>query len=115
MFVPGVVPFSSDEPVGRYPTVFTTPGTSSSRKQKGGNKHKQNENVRTVRLRLLPNGAQERKLWRIGDTTAKLWNELNYVRLVQYRESGMVDFEGTGHEFYHKYKNVFALKSQIKI
>jgi len=115
MFVPGVVPFSSDEPVGRYPTVFTTPGTSSSRKQKGGNKHKQNENVRTVRLRLLPNGAQERKLWRIGDTTAKLWNELNYVRLVQYRESGMVDFEGTGHEFYHKYKNVLGVNAGVVI
>jgi putative transposase len=96
-----------DEPVGRYPTLFTNPGTpSSTPKSKGGrSKRGQNENRRTVRLRLLPNGAQERKLWRIADATAKLWNELNYARLVQYRESGEVDFKGTGHEFYHRYRD----------
>ena len=88
--MPRVVPFSSlDEPVGRYPTVSTTPGTSSSRKQKEGDK-------RTVRLRLLPSGAQERRLRRIADATAKLWNELNYARLMQFRESDKIDFKGTG-------------------
>ena len=56
-------------------------------------------------MRLLPNGAQERKLRRIADATARLWNELNYARLVQYRESGRVDFKGTEHEFYRKYKD----------
>jgi putative transposase len=107
--VPGVVPFSSlDEPVGRYPTVFTTPGTSSSRKQKDGSK-------RTVRLRLLPNGAQERKLRRIADATAKLWNELNYARLVQYREGGEIDFKGTEHEFYHRYKSVLGVNAGVAI
>jgi len=88
-----------DEPVGRSPTLFTTLGTpySSPPKQKNGN-------IRTVRLRLLPSGSQERKLRRIADAAARLWNELNYARLVQYRESGEVDFKGTGHEFYHRYK-----------
>jgi len=84
---------------------------SSSHKKKGGNKRKQNENVRTVRLRLLPSGAQERKLWNLADTTAKLWNELNYVRLVQYRETGVVDFKGTEYEFYHKYKTVLGVNA----
>ena len=56
-------------------------------------------------MRLLPNGAQERRLRRIADVCARLWNELNYARLVQYREGGKVDFEGTEHEFYHKYKD----------
>jgi len=103
--VPGVVSsLSLDEPVGRYPTVFTTPGTSSSRKQKNGSK-------RTVRLRLLPNGAQERKLRRIADVTAKLWNELNYARLVQFRETGRVDFRGTEHEFYHRYRGVLGVNA----
>jgi len=79
--VPRVVPprggsISSDELVGRYPTVFTTLGTQSSTpKQKNGN-------VRTVRLRLLPSGAQERRLRKLADATARLWNELNYARLV---------------------------------
>ncbi|MFP3194509.1 MAG: transposase [Caldivirga sp.] len=65
--------------------------------------------MRTVRL--LPNGAQERKLRRIADATAKLWNELNHVRLVQYREAGAVDFKGTEHEFYHKYKGVLGVNA----
>jgi len=102
--VPGLVPFSSGELVGRLPTVFTNPGTESS-KSRGKGKRKQDENRRTVRLRLLPSGSQERKLRRIADATARLWNELNYARLVQYREGGEVDFEGTEHEFYHKYKD----------
>jgi putative transposase len=67
--------------------------------------------VRTVRLRLLPNGSQERKLRRIADATAKLWNELNYARLVQYRETGRVDFEGTEHEFYHRYRSVLGVNA----
>jgi putative transposase len=67
--------------------------------------------MRTVRLRLLPNGAQERKLMRIADATARLWNELNYARLVQYRENGEIDFKGTEHEFYHKYKGVLGVNA----
>jgi putative transposase len=44
-------------------------------------------------------------LRRIADAAAKLWNELNYARLVQYREGGRVDFKGTGYEFYHRYRD----------
>jgi putative transposase len=51
--------------------------------------------MRTVRLRLLPSGAQERRLRKLADATAKLWNELNYTRLMQFRVSGKVDFKGT--------------------
>jgi len=98
-----------DEPVGRLPTVFTTLGTQSSftpkSKGRGRKSRNGNDEMRTVRLRLLPNGSQERKLRRIADAVAKLWNELNYARLVQYRVSGKVDFKGTGHEFYHRYKD----------
>ena len=67
--------------------------------------------MRTVRLRLLPNGAEERKLRRIADATAKLWNELNYARLMQFRASGIVDFKGTGHEFYRKYNVVLGVNA----
>jgi len=120
VFVPGVVPpqggsISSDEPVGRYPTVFTTPGTKSSKSMGKGKHASKDGNKRTVRLRLLPSGAQDRKLRRLGDVTARLWNELNYARLVQYRESGMVDFEGTEHEFYHKYNDVLRVNAGVVI
>jgi putative transposase len=109
--VPGLVPprggsVSLDESVGRLPTVFANPGTPSfsTPKQKNGN-------VRTVRLRLLPNGSQERRLRRIADATAKLWNELNYARLVQFRESGEIDFECTEHEFYYKYNSILGVNA----
>ncbi|MFP3157919.1 MAG: transposase [Caldivirga sp.] len=104
-----------DESVGRLPTVFTNPGTQSSftpkSKGRGGKSRNGNEEMRTVRLRLLPNGSQERKLRRIADAVAKLWNELNYARLVQYRESGEVDFKGTEHEFYHRYNSVLGVNA----
>jgi putative transposase len=95
-----------DEPVGRYPTLFTNPGTPSSPRSKRSRwkLRNGNEEMRTVRLRLLPNGAQECKLRRIADSTARLWNELNYARLIQFRASGKVDFKGTGRELYHRYK-----------
>jgi len=107
-----VVPFSSlDEPVGRLPTVFTTLGTlSSPPKLKRGRKSR-SEEMRTVRLRLLPNGSQERRLRKLADATAKLWNELNYVRLVQFRETGTIDFKGTGHEFYHRFNAMLGVNA----
>jgi putative transposase len=102
-----------DELVGRSPTLTTDPGTqSTSPKLKRGRKSKSgNEEIRTVRLRLLPNGSQERRLRKLGDATAKLWNELNYTRLIQFRESGRVDFKGTGHEFYHRYNSVLGVNA----
>jgi len=67
--------------------------------------------MRTVRLRLLPNGSQERKLRRLADAAARLWNELNYARLVQWRESRHVDFKGTEHEYYHKYNVMLGVNA----
>jgi len=37
-------------------------------------------NRRTSVVRLLPNGHQERRLLRLADASAKLFNELNYER-----------------------------------
>jgi putative transposase len=48
---------------------------------------------------------------RIADATAKLWNELNYARLIQWREGKHVDFKGTEHEYYHKYKSVLGVNA----
>jgi len=93
-----------DEPVGRLPTLFTNPGTPSSSKPRKGD-------IRTVRLRLLPNGAQERRLRKLADATAKLWNGLNYARLIQFRASGKIDFKGTEHEYYHRYKSVLGVNA----
>jgi len=67
--------------------------------------------MRTVRLRLLPSGAQERRLRKLADAAAKLWNGLNYARLIQFRASGKIDFKGTEHELYHKYKSVLGVNA----
>ena len=56
-------------------------------------------------VRLLPNGFQERKLRRLADTSAKLFNEINYERRQQFFHGGRVDLKGTYDEYYGKYKD----------
>ncbi|MFP3314562.1 MAG: transposase, partial [Thermocladium sp.] len=61
-------------------------------------------NKRTIVIRLLPNGFQERKLRRLADTSAKLFNEVNYERRQQFFREGRVDFKGTYDKYYGKYR-----------
>jgi putative transposase len=65
-------------------------------------------NRRTNIVRLLLNGAQERKLQRIADATAKLYNELNYERRQQFFSGKGVDFRSTWNKYYEKYKGVLG-------
>jgi len=61
-------------------------------------------NKRTIVIRLLPNGFQERKLRRLANASAKLFNEVNYERRQQFFHGGKVDFEGTYNKYYEKYR-----------
>jgi len=63
-------------------------------------------------VRLLPNGFQERKLRRLADISAKLFNELNYERRQQFFHGGKVDFEGTWDKCYEKYKEELGVNAQ---
>jgi len=63
------------------------------------------KNRRTNVVRLLPNGFQERKLRRLADTSAKLFNEINYERRQQFFHGGKVDLKGTYDKYYGKYKD----------
>jgi len=56
-------------------------------------------------VRLLPNGFQERKLRRLADISAKLFNEINYERRQQFFHGGKVDLKGTYDKYYGKYKD----------
>jgi putative transposase len=67
---------------------------------------------RTNVVRLLPNGAQERRLRRLADATAKLWNELNFERRQQFFSGKGVNFKGTWDKYYEKYKNVLGVNAQ---
>jgi len=64
-------------------------------------KHK---NRRTNLVRLLPNGFQERKLRRLANISAKLFNEINYERRQQFFHGGKVDLKGTYDKYYGKYR-----------
>ena len=63
------------------------------------------KNRRTNVVRLLPNGFQERKLRRLANTSAKLFNEVNYERRQQFFHEGRVDLKGTYDKYYEKYKD----------
>ena len=63
-------------------------------------------------VRLLPNGFQERKLRRLANASAKLFNEINYERRQQFFHGGRVDFEGTWGKCYEKYKEELGVNAQ---
>jgi len=68
-------------------------------------------NVRTNVVRLLPNGFQERRLRRLADATAKLWNEVNYERRRQFFQQHLVDFKSTWGKYYEKYKGLLGVNA----
>jgi putative transposase len=72
----------------------------------------ENKNKRTNVVRLLPSGSQERKLRRLADAAAKLWNELNYERRQQFFNGEKVDFKGTWDKYYEKYKKILGVNAQ---
>ena len=69
-------------------------------------------NKRTNVVRLLTNGFQERKLERLANITAKLFNEINYERRQQFFHEKKVDFKGTYSKHYEKYKVLLGVNAQ---
>jgi len=69
-------------------------------------------NVRTNVVRLFPNGAQERRLRRLADACARLYNELNYERRRQFFNGKGVNFRGTWSKYYEKYRGVLGVNAQ---
>ena len=69
-------------------------------------------NRRTNVVRLLPNGFQERKLKKLANISAKLFNEVNYERRQQFFHGERVDFKGTWDKYYEKYKNILGVNAQ---
>jgi len=69
-------------------------------------------NRRTNVVRLLPNGAQERKLRKLADACARLYNEVNYERRQQFFSGKGIDFRGTWSKYYEKYKKILSVNAQ---
>ena len=70
------------------------------------------KNRRTNVVRLLPNGFQERKLRRLANASAGLFNEINYERRQQFFHGEKVDFKETWDKYYEKYKGVLGVNAQ---
>ncbi|MFP3227695.1 MAG: transposase [Caldisphaera sp.] len=69
-------------------------------------------NKRTNVVRLLLNGFQKRKLRRLSNISAKLFNELNYERRQQFFHEKKVDFNKTWDKYYKKYKEELKANAQ---
>ncbi|MFP3137019.1 MAG: transposase [Nitrososphaeria archaeon] len=63
-------------------------------------------------VRLLPSGAQERKLRRLASISARLFNEVNYERRQQFFQQQHVDLEGTWDRYYERYKGILGVNAQ---
>ncbi|USG99614.1 transposase [Thermococcus argininiproducens] len=59
---------------------------------------------RTVAIKLQPSKEQEKILFELAQATALIWNKLNYERLRQFKEFGVIDFAITEKEVYHRFK-----------
>jgi putative transposase len=70
------------------------------------------KNKRTNVVRLLPNGFQERKLRKLADASARLFNEVNYERRQQFFQQHQVDFKSTWDKYYEKYKGILGVNVQ---
>jgi putative transposase len=67
---------------------------------------------RTNVVRLLPNGAQGKRLRRLASISAKLFNEVNYERRQQFFRWEKVDLEGTRDKYYERYKGILGVNAQ---
>jgi transposase len=70
------------------------------------------KNKRANVVRLLPNGFQERKLRKLADASARLFNEVNYERRQQFFQQHQVDFKSTWDKYYEKYKGILGVNAQ---
>jgi transposase len=70
----------------------------------GGASKKLNTVTRGLMWFASYHGFQERKLRRLANASAKLFNEINYERRQQFFHEGRVDLKGTYDKYYEKYK-----------
>ena len=70
------------------------------------------KNERTSVVRPLPNGFQERKLRRLANASAGLFNEINYERRQQFFNGEKVGFKETWDKYYEKYKGALGVNAQ---
>jgi len=67
---------------------------------------------RTNAVKLVVDRETHEELKKLGIVTAKCWNEVNWLRMQQFKRGERVDFAKTEKEVYEKYKNVLEVNAQ---
>jgi len=67
---------------------------------------------RTNVVKLVVDKETHEKLRELGIITAKCWNEVNWLRMQQFKKGERVDFAKTEKEAYEKYKHVLKVNAQ---
>jgi len=67
---------------------------------------------RTNVVKLVVDKNIHEKLKELAIVTAKCWNEVNWLRMQQFKKGGRVDFTKTEKEVYEKYKHVLKVNAQ---
>jgi len=98
--------------LGELSRISWGPAPTSAGMPREGLYPVETKNRRTNVVRLLPSGAQERRLRKLADVTAKLYNEINYERRQQFFSGKGVDFKGTWDKYYEKYKGMLGVNAQ---
>ena len=60
---------------------------------------------RTVTVKLQPSKEQEKILFELAYACAIIWNKINYERLKQFKEFGVINFATTEKEAYYTFKD----------
>lgn len=60
---------------------------------------------RTNIVKLIVDKKTREKLKELGIITAKCWNEVNWLRIQQFKKGERIDFAKTGKEVYEKYSS----------
>jgi putative transposase len=66
---------------------------------------------RTNTVQLIVDKAIEDKLKELAIATAKCWNEVNWLRMQDYKNRKWIDFNETEKEVYHKYKKILKVNA----
>jgi putative transposase len=67
---------------------------------------------RTNVVKLVVDKEKHEKLKELGIITAKCWNEVNWLRMQQFKKGEKVDFAETEREVYWRYKNLLKVNAQ---
>ena len=67
---------------------------------------------RTNVVKLVVDKNIHEKLKELAIVTVKCWNEVNWLRMQQFKKGGRVDFTKTEKEVYEKYKHVLKVNAQ---